>query len=84
MTYPFDLLEQFVIKEDQIVQRIHTCEEIMAIVLDMVYMQGNVTLHIETVKEALEAMQAELLSLRLEKRILAHTNASALSVYSTS
>lgn len=84
MSYPLDPLEQFVVREDEIVQRIHTCEEVMAIVLDMVYKQGQNTLHIETVKEALlsilrlqQDMQTELLSLRLEKRILAHRSASA-------
>ena len=84
MSYPLNPLEQFVVREDEIVQRVHTCDEIMAIVLDMVYKQGEVTLHIKTVKEALlsilrlqQDMQAELLSLRLEKRILAHTSASA-------
>lgn len=91
MSTPLDSLELLVVKEDQIVQRIHTYEEIIAIVLDMVYKQGDIALHIVTVHEALisilrlqQDMQAELLYLRLEKRILAHTNTSAYFPYPSS
>jgi len=83
MSQPLDALEKYVEKEDQLIRRIHTCEEIMSVVLDLVYKQGQSVLHIETVKEALlsilrlqQDMQADLLSLRLEKRILAYTNTS--------
>lgn len=77
MSNILEVLNQFVIEEDQLVNRIQTCDKISATILDILYRQGN-TLNALIIEEILisihrihQDLQTELLHLRIEKKALA-------------
>jgi hypothetical protein len=89
MSKTLEVYGQFVLEEDQLVKRIHTCEQIMGTICSLVYKECQ-ELHSLTVEDVLmsihriqQDLQTELLHLRLEKAVVSFKHSNCLPLDTT-